>query len=359
MPSNTQTINKKILIPIIITITCVVIFAIIFGLSAGCILPNWFGLCKKPSIPAYKMTIDVELSTTEYQKIKSDPKKRTEITNQMRNKMARQLGFDEETAEKRIKIKLVEKFKSNKQRNNTTLREKYQGNTKISFQIEILTSESITGENKAKQINQLNNKVNQLDMKTITSESLTENEIQTDESSIEVKKTEVKTSENRNTRSTSKTNESKIEEKQLGKVNWDLITKYGELTIFDIDINVANIQYSVNGGNNWLPVDADNNLEPIILPESNNTSHKIFLPSGTYQIGQIRIRLYNNYNLQLFDQTISNDQEIIVKPNSCDDQNGGCDPNANCKQDADSNVICTCNPGYYGNGKKSEGGCDE
>ena len=80
MPSNTQTNNKKILIPIIITITCVVIFAIIFGLSAGCVLPNWFGMCKKPkpsaSIPEYQMMVNVKLSPSEYQKITTDPKKK-------------------------------------------------------------------------------------------------------------------------------------------------------------------------------------------------------------------------------------------------------------------------------------------
>ena len=115
MPSNTQTINKKILIPIIITVICVVIFAVIFGLSAGCVLPNWFGLCKKTlPVPSYKITIDVKLSATEYQKIKKNPKKQTEIINLMKNKIADQLDFNEKIAEERIEINLIEKFNNHR-----------------------------------------------------------------------------------------------------------------------------------------------------------------------------------------------------------------------------------------------------
>ena len=67
MPLNTQTNNKKILIPIIITIICVVIFGVSLDYPLA-VLPNWFGLCKKPSLPAYKMTIDVALDPSEYRK---------------------------------------------------------------------------------------------------------------------------------------------------------------------------------------------------------------------------------------------------------------------------------------------------
>ena len=56
MLSNTQNSNNKILITVVIT--CLVVFAVIFGLSAGCVLPNWFGLCKKPSTSSYKINID-------------------------------------------------------------------------------------------------------------------------------------------------------------------------------------------------------------------------------------------------------------------------------------------------------------
>jgi len=354
MPSNTQTINKKILIPIIIIITCVVIFAIIFGLSAGCVLPNWFGMCKKPSafIPEYQMMIDVKLSLSEYQKITTDPKKKTEVTNTMRTKIARQLGFDEEAAKKRIKITMIEHFKKQsrnmikKLHNTITLTEKYQTDKIVYFKTDILAEDSINTQNKNNQekiIDELNKKVNDLNIKTITSDSLTENEIQNSVQNINVNKNIAKISgESPKKSSNTSTNEPMIDRQVLGKINWDAIDEYGHITIYDIDTRVTNIKYSTDGGINFTDEEID-----IITDKSYN----LVLPDGTYQTGQIRIILYDKYEDSLQGEIMTNNTEIIFKVNPCDNNNGDCDPNANCKPDDSALAVCTCKPGYYGSGQ--------
>ena len=46
MPNNTQNSNTITITIIVIIVVIIIISGVIFGLSAGCVLPNWFGLCK-------------------------------------------------------------------------------------------------------------------------------------------------------------------------------------------------------------------------------------------------------------------------------------------------------------------------
>lgn len=47
----------------------------------------------------------------------------------------------------------------------------------------------------------------------------------------------------------------------------------------------------------------------------------------------------------------SADGTTDVDPPSCADDNGGCDPDATCR-DGSGTVVCTCNPGYEGDGRR-------
>ena len=49
---------------------------------------------------------------------------------------------------------------------------------------------------------------------------------------------------------------------------------------------------------------------------------------------------------------MTNNTEMIFKNNPCDNNNGGCDSNANCKPDDSALAVCTCKPGYYGSGQE-------
>ena len=93
------------------------------------------------------MSVDVELSPTEYQKIINDPVKQDAFVNNIRSDMATKLGFDEQTAKKRIIVTLIEKEPFRK-------KETYQA-VKNTIKTEVLIIRDPKAENPIKELKQL------------------------------------------------------------------------------------------------------------------------------------------------------------------------------------------------------------